>query len=765
MTASQGTTEGTLPSTVAVLGAGVMGRQIAALLASAGVEVDLLDLGTADDPAGMARQAIADLPSMRPTPLFRDEDAARIRPGALHDSGPVLATAPWVIEAVVEDLAIKRSVLDLVEAQSHPDAIITTNTSGLPIASLAEGRSADFQRRVLGVHFFNPPRAMLLVEVIPGVASDPGVVESCRSWVEAGLGKRAVICRDTPNFIANRLGVFALMDILHRMGEAGLTVDAVDAVTGPLLGRPSSASLRLCDLIGLDTLAHVAHTVHDGVVDDPWRRTFATPDFLGSMIESGQLGAKTGGGFYKKVGKQIHSRDMATGDYVPRQRIRLELPLRGPLKDRLDALWDSAEPLTQFARDHLATCVAYAADCAHRVADHLEDVDRALVWGFNWEAGPLALLDLIGPQRLAATLEESSQPVPDLLGELAASQSTVYRQTNEGKQVFESKGNYRPLTSPGSVDDADFLGELDVLEQGEGCRLLDGGHGVGILQFHAGSLNILGPPPLQMAIDCVSSGKLQSMVLCGAGEHLSAGADLQYLLRLIQEDRWSELEAYLVLFQTATSTMRHAAIPVVAAGRGLALGGGCEFSLSCAGRALAAELRIGLVEAKVGLIPGAGGCKEVVRRVGADVERIFGILREGLMSDNARQAQDFGLVDATDAIHMDGHRVIQHAVTTAGALSTGWTPPAPTDLSTAGQAGLSRLTDELDRARQEGSATEHDVVVGTALAHVLCGAGQERVSEQRLLDLEREQFHALSATPATRERIIHMLETGKPLRN
>ena len=208
MTASQGTTEGTLPSTVAVLGAGVMGRQIAGLLASAGVEVDLLDLGTADDPAGMARQAIADLPSMRPTPLFRDEDAARIRPGALHDSGPVLTTAPWLIEAVIEDLAIKRSVLDLVEAQSHPDAIITTNTSGLPIASLAEGRSADFQRRFVGVHFFNPPRAMLLVEVIPGVASDPGVVESCRSWVEAGLGKRAVICRDTPNFIANRIGDF-----------------------------------------------------------------------------------------------------------------------------------------------------------------------------------------------------------------------------------------------------------------------------------------------------------------------------------------------------------------------------------------------------------------------------------------------------------------------------------------------------------------------------------------------------------------------------
>ena len=742
-----------------------MGRQIAALLVNAGLKVHLLDLGTAEDPASLARQAMVDLPGMRPAPLFRSTDTQNIQPGALHDAGRALACAEWVIEAVVEDLTIKRSVLDLIEAQVHPDAVVSTNTSGLPIASLCEGRSDSFCRRFLGVHFFNPPRAMPLVEVIPGEATDPQIVESCRDWVESGLGKRVVVCRDTPNFIANRLGVFCLMDVLHRMVDHGLSVDAVDAVTGPLLGRPRSATLRLCDLIGLDTLSHVAQTVYDGIVDDPWRETFSPPEFMRAMIEAGQLGAKSGRGFYAKQAKEIQSRDMANGGYRSREKMKLNLATRGPLGERLDALWSANDALGQFAREHVAVTIAYAASCARQVADRLEDVDRALMWGFNWEAGPLEMIDLIGPQKLVDTLEACSQPVPALIGDLARAGGTVYRTSEHGVGVIASDGTYVAQTSSGPLGDADYLDSLDVLEQGDGARLYDAGRGVGVLEFHAGPLNILGPEPLHMAAAVANSGQLQSVVLCGAGEHFSAGADLQLLRRLIEGEQWQEMEEYLVLFQSTTALMRFAPIPVVLAAGGLALGGGCEFSLTCAARVLAAELRIGLVEAKVGLIPGAGGCKEIVRRCGPDIDGVFEILRTGAMSDNARQAQDWGLVDASDTIRMDGHRVVQHAVEEAQRLADGWQAPAAVDLKTAGAEGLSRKVAELEQAHIAGQITQHDVVVGQALAQVLCGGGEPLVSQQRLLDLEREQFLALCATVATRERIVHMLDTGKPLSN
>ncbi|MBT5059793.1 MAG: hypothetical protein HOM68_24815 [Gemmatimonadetes bacterium] len=742
-----------------------MGRQIAALLVNAGLKVHLLDLGTADDPTSLARQAIVDLPGMRPAPLLRSADTQHIQPGALHDAGDALAGAEWVIEAVVEDLAIKRSVLDLIEAQAHPDAVVSTNTSGLPIASLCEGRSDSFCRRFLGVHFFNPPRAMPLVEVIPGAATDPQIVASCREWIESGLGKRVVVCRDTPNFIANRLGVFSLMDALHRMVDHGLSVDAVDAVTGSLLGRPRSATLRLCDLIGLDTLSHVARTVYDGITDDPWRETFSPPEFMLAMIAAGQLGAKSGSGFYAKQGKEIQCLDLASGGYRSREKIRLNLPTRGTLGERLDALWSADDALAQFAREHVAVTIAYAASCARQVADRLEDVDRAVMWGFNWEAGPLEMIDLIGPQRLLDTLEASSQPVPGLISDLVRGGGTVYRTSAQSVDVIASDGSYVPQISSGPLGDADYLDTLDVLEQGDGARLYAAGNGVGVLEFHTGPLNILGPEPLHMATAVVNSGQLQSVVLCGAGEHFSAGADLQLLLRLIEGERWQELEEYLVLFQSTTALMRFAPIPVVLAAGGLALGGGCEFSLTCATRVLAAELRTGLVEAKVGLIPGAGGCKEVVRRFGPDINAVFETLRTGAMSDNARQAQDWGLVDASDMIRMDGHRVVQHAVEEAQRLAAGWQAPAVLDLPTAGSKGLSRLVAELEQAHIAGQITPHDVVVGQALAHVLCGGGEPLVSQQRLLDLEREQFLALCATAATRERIVHMLDTGKPLSN
>ena len=389
----------------AVLGAGVMGGQIAALLANAGVEVDLLDLPDGADEAGCARAGLERLRRLRPSPLFLPEVADRIRPGSLSDAA-ALARAEWVIEAVVEDLQVKRSLFEQVQRNLGPSAILTTNTSGLSIAALAEGLPQELQRRFFGVHFFNPPRHMKLVEVIPGPDTDPSRVEELTSFLQGRLGKGVVSCRDTPNFIANRLGLFAVMDALWRMEARGLTVEEVDAVTGPVLGRPRSATLRLCDLIGLDTLVHVAGTAHGALGHDRCRETFEAGPSLRAMVEAGLLGEKAGGGFYRRGEDGLEAIDPATLEYHPVTEVKPPLPSRGGLGERLAALIAAADDdrLARFARDHLCATLGYCAACAGEVSDSLEAIDRVLRWGFNWEAGPFELIDLIGAGVLVEAL-------------------------------------------------------------------------------------------------------------------------------------------------------------------------------------------------------------------------------------------------------------------------------------------------------------------------------------------------------------------------
>lgn len=754
---------------VAVLGAGVMGSQIAALLANAGIEVDLLDLAEGGDEAGRARSGLEKLRRLRPSPLFQPEVGERIHPGSLDDTA-ALARAQWVIEAVVEDLAAKRSLFEELHRHLGPSAVLTSNTSGLSIAALGAALPEDLQSRFFGVHFFNPPRHMKLVEVIPGPATDPSRVEDLAAFLRNGLGKGVVACRDTPNFIANRLGVFAVMDVLRRMEAGGLSVEEVDAVTGPVLGRPRSATLRLCDLIGLDTLVHVARTAYGGLDHDPWRGTFEPGPPLRAMVDAGLLGDKSGGGFYRKGESGIEAIDPATLEYRPRRKVATPLPDRGGLGERLAAVVAPAveDRLACFARDHLFATLSYCAACAAEVADSLEAADRVLRWGFHWEAGPFEQIDLIGARVLIEGLEAGGIDPPELLARIAAAETgRVYvREAGERRVLAPDGQGYRPLRPAGPPSDAERLATAEVLRECETARLVRLGDGAAVIELR-GKLNVLGPGSLAFARDAVSEQVSDLIVLTGAGEHLSAGADLRYLLRLIDDGRWAELDSYLQLFQQATSGVRYAPVPVVTAARGLTLGGGCEFNLSAAARVVAAELRLGLVETRIGVVPGAGGCKEMVRRFGADVESFVPGLQEGRMSDNALQARAWGFLDGSDLVRLDGDRLLGAAVNRARELlAGGWTPPRPQALPVAGPHVLDRLHARLDEGGAEGRLGAHDVVVGKALARVVCGGGARgTISEERLLELEREAFLQLCGTSATRARIAHMLETGKPLRN
>ena len=752
---------------VAVLGAGVMGSQIAALMGNAGLEVDLLDLPEGSDEAGRARAGLESLGRLRPSPLFLPEAAERIHPGSLSGT-PDLTRVQWVVEAVVEDLQVKRSLYERIHPGLGPSTLLTSNTSGLSIAALAEGLPADLRRRFLGVHFFNPPRYMKLVELIPGPETDPSRMEEMSTFLRSRLGKGVVACRDTPNFIANRLGLFAVMDALRRMQSDGLAVEEVDAVTGPVLGRPRSATLRLCDLIGLDTLVHVARTARDGLEHDPGRGVFEPGDRLRAMVAAGLLGEKAASGFYRRGEGSLEAIDPDTLEYHPCRAVRPPLPARGDLGARLAAVAGGGGRLARFARDHLFDTLAYCAACAAEVADSLEDIDRVLRWGFHWEAGPFEQIDLLGAGVLIEGLEEAGSEPPELLARIAAhGTGRVYGHSSGDRSVMAPDGGgHRRLRASGPPSDADLLAAAEVLRECETARLVRLGDGAAAIELR-GKLNVLGPGSLAFTRDTVAEGGFDLLVLTGAGEHLSAGADLRYVLQQIDAGAWAELDSYLQLFQQATAGVRYAPMPVVTAARGLALGGGCEFSLSAASRVAAAELRLGLVETRIGVVPGAGGCKEMVRRFGAEVDAFLPGLQEGRMSDNALQARAWGFLDDSDDIRLDGDRLLEAAVTRGRELlAGGWSPPRPRDLPVAGPEVLERLRAGIDAGAAEGRLEPHDVIVGKALARVVCGGGARgTIPEQGLLDLERQAFLELCGTEATRARIAHMLKTGKPLRN
>ena len=504
---------------VAVVGAGVMGAQIAATLANAGLEVDLLDLSTDEQPAGLAEQGLTRALNARPPAFYVPELAARVTPLGLDDLGP-LGAADWVIEAIVEQLEPKRALLERIEAAVASTAIVSTNTSGLSISGLAAGRSAEFAARFLGTHFFNPPRYMRLVELVPGRETRNDLATEMAAFLTNRLGKEVVFARDTPNFIANRLGIFAIMDILHRMEEAQLTVELVDALTGPVLGRPKSATLRLCDVIGLDTLAHVARTGYENLPHDTMRDRFLASPALQGMLDAGLLGAKAGGGFYRKVDSKIQAIDLRTLEYRDLEPVELgELDAvikTRDLGDRLRLLWGHDGSLSGFARKHVARVLDYAANNAKEIADDVSQIDRAMKWGFNWEAGPFELWDLIG-----ADLVSGKREVPALLRSAPqVASGHFYVAAGSDQQALETSGG---ALVPIATEPSPLAG-AKVLNENDGAILLDLGDGLGVLQFR-GKMNVIGPDALSMANEAASGNGFKALVICGAGELFSVGAN------------------------------------------------------------------------------------------------------------------------------------------------------------------------------------------------------------------------------------------------
>jgi 3-hydroxyacyl-CoA dehydrogenase len=730
---------------VAVLGAGTMGAQIAAHFANAGLPVVLLDLT-----AEIAREGLKRARALKPDPFFTPDVASLISVGGFDTDFQKIAAADWIIEAVVERSDVKRPLLERVDAARRPGSIVSTNTSGISVTALAEGRSDDFRRHWLGTHFFNPPRYLHLVELIPTAETDRAVVDAITRFADHRLGKGVVVAKDTPNFIANHIGVFGVVQVLRALESGKYTIEEIDAITGPALGRPKSATFRTMDIAGLDVLAHVAENLNADL-----------PPIVGAMIERGWTGEKAGQGFYKRVktasGSEIHTLDPQTMTYRPKQSVRLpSLDAARSIDDtreRIRTLFAGKDKVGDFLRDTLEPTLRYTATVAPEIAYSTDDIDRAMRWGFGWELGPFEIMEALGlrsPERLA--LQESS---------------------TEGARGFQPS----ELQILKAAKD-----RTAVVKKNAGASLIDIGDGVLALEFHS-KMNAIGGDTMQMirAGAKEAAANFAALVVGNDAANFSVGANLMLLLLEAQEGNWDDIELGLRTFQDATQALRFAEVPVVVAPAGMTLGGGCEIVLHADRVQAAAESYIGLVEVGVGLIPAGGGTKEMVARgvedlpqANADLlpfaQRVFETIGFAKVSTSAADARRLGFLDEADPVTMNRDRVMADAKALAlERAREGYQRPVPrTAIPVGGESVLAALKLGVHLAWRAGRISDHDAVVGRALANVIAGGAlphQTTVSEQYLLDLEREAFLKLSGERKTLERIQHTLKTGKPLRN
>jgi 3-hydroxyacyl-CoA dehydrogenase len=750
---------------VVVLGAGTMGAQVAAHLAGAGLEVALLDLAT---------PSLDALRKMKPSPLHRPEDLARIRPGNFEENARELADADWVFEAVIEDLEIKRKLLARVAAAVKKTAILSTNTSGLGIAAMSAGLPADVRRRFLGTHFFNPPRYLKLLEVIPGPDTDPAVIAEIEAFADRVLGKGVVRAKDTPNFIANRIGSFGLGIALREMMAGDLTIEEVDALTGPAIGRAKSATFRTADIAGVDVALKVSDNVYAAVPDDPQREVFKLPDFVRTMVERKMLGDKTGGGFYRKEGAEIRTLDWKTLEY--RERRKAKLPTVEAAQNvadpgaRINQILAAKDKAGTFLWRVLAETGFYAASLVPEISDDIWSIDRAMEWGYLWGMGPFRMMDAIGVGAMAERARSEGRPIPKLVESLLASgRKTFY----EGLAVPER---------PGVIDLAARKARAGaVKKKNPGASLVDTGDGCGLIEFHS-KMNALGADSISMLQQAVKDARahFDALVVGNQGEQFTVGANLMLVLLAVQEEEWDELDRMIRQFQNACMGLKTAEIPVVVAPFGLTLGGGTEISLHGARVRLSAETYMGLVEVGVGLVPAGGGTKEMALRAhdrclgveGADpfpfVKRAFDLIAFAKVSTSGAEALRMFLTPA-DSVSPNPDRLLADAKEVAlGLARAGYRAPRPrTDVPVLGRPALATFKMGIHNALRGANISEHDALVATKVATILCGGDREpgAASEQHFLDLEREAFLSLLGTKKTRDRIQHMLKEGKPLRN
>lgn len=802
----------------AVIGAGVMGATIAAQLANVGIETLLLDivlpeLDDEDRKKGLSREnkdfrnklaqkGLNGSLNSRPASFYVKKNAGLITIGNMEDDIQRLRDVDWIIEVVVERLDIKKSVFEKIETVLKPDTIIASNTSGISAKDLCEGRSENFKKHFAITHFFNPPRYMKLLEIVPGPDAMPEVIELLAETCEKVLGKGIVYGKDTPNFVANRIGTFSMLYSMRAMMELGLSIETVDSLTGPIIGRAKSASFRTADLVGLDTLMHVADNVYDGAPKDEMREVFKPPEFVNEMVKKNLLGEKTKQGFYKKEkdgkGKKIIlSLDYKSLKYTEQESVKfasLEAAknISGTGK-KIKSLYYSGDAAGKFIFLMLSETLIYSANRVPEIADDIVSIDNALKWGFAWNMGPFETWDAIGLSKSVAKMKEEGYAIPEWIQEMPDSGKDSFYRKEKGKTYYYDPNtkDYKEIpVKPGIILLPSLKEGNKEVAGNKGASLIDIGDGVACLEFHT-KMNAIGDDIISMvnkSADIVSR-EFEGLVIANHANNFSVGANLPLVLFTAQEEEWDDLDWMIKSFQDSFIKLKYLDKPVVAAPAGMALGGGCEICLASDRVRYAAETYMGLVEVGVGLLPAGGGTKELLLR---NTDHIFEVQKGGLypkqielmpfvarafeaiamakVSTSGPEAVELGYLRPSDSMTVNRDYLTEDAKKTVLAMNMeGYRASRPRDdIKVAGENTFAMIKLGLWSMHESGFITEHDVTVSTKVGYVLCGGNvleYTKVSEQYLLDLEREAFLSLCGDPKTQDRIQHMLSTGRPLRN
>jgi len=785
---------------VAVLGSGVMGSRIACHYAGVGLQVLLLDILPKDLPEDakpaarnkIVNDALTAAIKSNPSPVYTKDVVKRIKTGNFTDNMKDIADCDWVIEVVIERLDIKQLVFTDVEKYRKPGTLITSNTSGIPIHMMTEGRSDDFKKHFCGTHFFNPPRYLRLLEIIPTPHTDPEIVDFLMHYGDVTLGKTTVLCKDTPAFIANRVGVFGMMAIMNAMEKLGLTVDEIDALTGPVVGRPKSATFRTGDVVGIDTLVKVAKGVADNCPNDEAKEQFNIPSWLNKMVENNWLGDKTGQGFFKKTKsatgeKEILTLNLKTLEYGPRQKPKFAtLETAKPIEDlktRIKALCAGTDKAGEFYRLFHYNLFSYISHRIPEISDELYRVDDGMMAGFGWEIGAFESWDVLGVAKTTEAMKAAGHKVAPWIDEMIASGASSFYKVENGKKMYYDVPTKSYKTMPGA--DAFIVMknfENETVWKNSACRTYHLGGDVLGLEWYTKMGSIGGEvlEAIQKSI-ALAEDKYKGLVIANEGSNFSAGANVAMIFMMAIEQDYDEIDMAIHQFQNTMMRVRYSGIPVVLAPHGLALGGGCEMSLHADKVIPAAETYTGLVEVGIGVIPGGGGTKEFVLRAADEVhsgepetiplQNRFLTIATAKVATSAKEAYDLGIYrNGIDEVCMNqGRRIAEAKQAVINLFDDGYVMPVQrTDIKVLGRSMLGAMHAGINGMWRGNYATDHDVTVGKKLAYVMCGGDLSEptlVSEQYLLDLEREAFLSLTGEKKTLERIQSILKTGKPLRN
>jgi 3-hydroxyacyl-CoA dehydrogenase len=774
---------------VAVLGAGVMGAQIAGHLANAGIPSYLFDIN--DE---LAKNGVDSLTSLKPAPLYKPKNSELVTSCTYDNDIEKIAEVDWVLEAVVERLDIKEKVYNNLLPHLKDTAILTSNTSGIPLTDLTSSLPDDVKQRFMITHFFNPPRYMQLLELVRGELTSDETYITMVEFGESVLGKGIVHAKDTPNFVGNRIGVYGMMTTMNLAIKQGLTVEEVDKLTGPISGRPKSATFRTADVVGLDTMRHVSKTTYEKALDDEERDMFIIPDILNQLIDSGRLGQKTKAGFYKKnEDRSIHSVDFKTGEYTPQEKVRFDCfriaKDRQKLPDKLKALCYGDDRGSKYFWEITAKTLIYSANRIPEISDDIVNIDNAMKWGFGWEKGPFESWDAFGVQKSVDRMKTEGKKVPSWILDMLESGRDTFYTTENGEQTYWCPIEKHPVTiksNPKVINLAIYKTSNKTLKRDLSASVNDLGDGILNVEFHSilqPTLNPIDGSYIEMinfALDLIETGNYKSMVLGHQGANFCAGANLNLILELCQNNMWDELDFAIKTLQDTTQRIRFSEGPVVAAPFQLALGSGVEIVQPAAHRVVAAETYMGLVEVGVGLIPGGGGNLRMILnamdggtgRMGAfqKIQKTFETVGFAKVATSADEAKHLGYLKKDDTVVLNRDYLIQTAKDKAIELTEGYQPPTyRDDLKLPGAGGRTAMSMALKGFKMQGKISEHDMLIGEKLAYVMTGGDKagltKTVDEQYILDIEREAFISLGGEKLTQDRISYMLKKGKPLRN